>query len=119
MSPYTGKTAEDTDIKAAFARLHGNYPTMTPMFWTELRSQVIKCGFTKQRLFDAVDYVIQTNPYKEIRIAEVLNFGRGTKLYTYEQMCDIVWRDQITTNEFEMVNLPDGRRLWKSKNGKY
>ena len=119
LSPYKGKTVEDADIKAAFARLHGNYPTMAPMFWTELRSQVIKSGFTKQRLFDAVDYVIQTNPYKDIRIAEILNFGRGVKLYTYNQMCDIVYRDQITTNDFEMVELPDGRKLWKSKNGKY
>lgn len=103
----------------AIDRLRGNYTAMPPIFWTELQAQVIKCGFTGERLMNAVDFVIQNNPYKEIRIAEIINFGRGATLYTYNQMSDIVYRDQITTNEFEMVELPDGRKLWKSKNGKY
>lgn len=119
LSPYTGTVVEDGDIITAFERLKGNYTAMPPMFWVELRSQIKKCGFTKQRLFDAVDYVIANNPYKDIRIAEIVNFGKGTTLYTYRQMEDIVYREGITTDDFEMVELPDGRKLWKSKTGKY
>lgn len=119
LSPYQGEPASKDDVKMAVERLKGNYTAMPPMFWAELQSQVIKCGFTAKRLMDAVDYVIQNNPYKDIRIAEIINFGRGVTLYTYRQMSDIVSRDGTTTDDFESVDLPDGRKLWKSKNGKY
>ena len=119
LSPYKGEVATKDEIKMSIERLKGNYTNMSPIFWAELQTQVVKCGFTGKRLFDAVDYVIANNPYKEIRIAEILNFGRGSKLYTYRQMEDIVYRDQISTDDFEMVELPDGRKMWKSKTGKY
>ena len=119
LSPYQGETATKQQIDYAVERLKCNYSSMSPMFWAELQSQVVKCGFTAERLMDAVDNIIQTNPYKEIRIAEIINFGKGAKLYTYRQMQELIYRDGGTTDEFEIVNMPDGRNLWKSKTGKY
>lgn len=119
LSPYQGERATKQQIDYAIERLKSNYPSMSPMFWAELQSQIVKCGFTAERLIDAVDCIVQTNPYKEIRIAEIIGFGKGAKLYTYSQMQDLINRDGGTTDDYEIVRMPEGRNLWKSKKGKY
>lgn len=120
LSEYVGEPVTKDEIAFAVSRLRGNFTAMADnnVFWTELQSQIVKCGFTGQRLLDAVDYVIQNNPYREIRIADIVNYGRGAKLYTYSQMSDICWKNQVTTDEFEIVRTANGN-FWKSKSGKF
>lgn len=53
----------------------------------ELCSGVKETRMTQKQLKDAVDKLIRTNPYSNIKVADVLSHKKHLKLYTYHERC--------------------------------
>ena len=75
---------------------------------------------TKQRLADAVDFVIQNHKY-DLRIADLVSFDKSRKVYSYAQMRDAINKNNGSTDDFEITDIVDanGKRMWVAKSAKY
>lgn len=120
ISLYADAPATDEQIILCTERLRDNYPNQTAGFWAELQSQIEKVGMSGQQLADAVDNVLQNHHYATIRIADVVNFDKKRKLYSYQQMANLIAQHiGSSTDDFEIEEQPDGRKLWKARTGKF
>jgi hypothetical protein len=89
------------------------FPANPPEFWDVLMDRLIEKGFTNERLRDAVDYVIDTCQYPTPTAANFLSYDRLEKLYTYNEVCDMVTRDGYDMKKcFEKVQ---GTKFFKIK----
>lgn len=73
-----------------------------------------------QRLADAVDYVIQNHKY-DLRIADLVQFNKSRKMYTYAQMVERINKNGGTTDDFEITDILDarGKQMWVAKSAKF
>ena len=63
-----------------------------------------EAGWSDDRLTDAVNNLIRTYAYPSPpRIADILGFDRKIKIYTYNQVCDMVANGEKFSN-FEKYN---------------
>lgn len=105
LSIYTDVEATPVDIAAGIAKLAVAFPRNTPQFWGALASRISTAKFTKQRLTDSVEHLMDTYKYKELSIADVIGFDKKRKLYTYSQVCDMVTKGLAELNEFNVVTI--------------
>lgn len=56
-------------------------------------------NFSNERLIDAVNNLIDTNPYKTFNIADIISFDKKIKTYTYDQICNMA---QGSKNIFQL-----------------
>ena len=81
-------------------------------FIASLVNRIVENKFTKQRIKDAINQVIDTCKFPP-KIADVVSFDRKVKTYSYNEM--IAMCNQYRTSEdFEMV-LVDGKKRWIEK----
>lgn len=89
------------------------FPANPPEFWDILMDRLIEKGFTNERLRDAVNYVIDTCQYPTPTAANFLSYDRLEKLYTYNEVCDMVTRNGYNMEkDFEKVH---GTKFFKIK----
>lgn len=88
---------------------------MTKEFFVLLTEFLITENFTKQRLKDAVNYVIKNFPYKELNISDIIRYDRKVKLYTHSEASALVTQGKASFNDFEIREV-NGRnyRVLKS-----
>ena len=79
-------------------------------FFNILAERIVENDFTEKRLIDAVNYVIDSFPYKEINIADIIKFDRCVKLYTGKEFMS-AQMSGIHPYEFEMREI-DGVKYW-------
>ena len=120
LSLYQDAPATNEQIILCASRLRDNFPKQTAGFWAELQSQIKKVGMSGQRLADAVDYVIQNHKY-DLRIADLMQYNKNRKIYTYAQMVEQINKYGGTTDDFEMIDVLDGRgrKMWAAKSAKF
>jgi len=88
---------------------------MTKEFFVLLTEFLITENFTKQRLKDAVNYVIKNFPYKELNISDIIRYDRKVKLYTHSEASALVTQGKASFEDFEKREI-DGKifRILKS-----
>ena len=86
---YKDKLADVDDTLVGIERLISIYKkdVITPSWVKELCSGVKETRMTQKQLKDAVDKLIRTNPYSNIKVADVLSHKKHLKLYTYHERC--------------------------------
>ena len=106
ISVYDDELATNEQIILCAERLRANFPKQTNTFWVELQNQI-------KKLADAVDYVICDHKY-DLKIADVVQFDKKRKVYTYRQIQEIINREGCTTDDFEITDILDanGKRMW-------
>ncbi len=77
-------------------------------FYKLLSSRVVVNNFTDKKLKDAVSNAIDTFPYKELNVADIINFDKKLKLYNYEEML----RQNLGTKPFRIVRRTENGNLW-------
>jgi hypothetical protein len=114
ISAYAGEVAKPDDIAVAVAKLGRAFPSTGKDFWNILAERIEANDFTAERLRDAVEHVVDTFPYKEPRISDVISFDRRVKLYTAVEFQN-AQAAGIDPSEFEYINLDGkGYRVLKS-----
>jgi len=107
---YTDKKPEKTDYEQAVSRLSIAFPRMKGEFFILLTEFLIKENFTKKRLTDAVNHTIANFQYKELNISDIIQFDRKIKLYTYNEVTEMVLKNQASYSDFEIREI-DGKKF--------
>jgi hypothetical protein len=89
ISVYTDKLTPEL-LKSEMSRLKIYFPKTKPDFFIGLVDRLRANNFTDARLKAAVDHLIDNYTYPEIMAANVISYDSRVKLYTYEQICDLV-----------------------------
>jgi hypothetical protein len=66
------------------------FPALPLSFYDVLTDRLRAAGFSDQRLFDAVSYVIDSCIYPMPTIAQFISFDKKIKIYTYHQYCQLI-----------------------------
>jgi len=83
-------------------------------FFDILYERIDKNKFTKQRLEDAVNNVLDNFRYKELNVADIISYDKRVRLYTYTQICDEIANGRSTTDDYERVERA-GKNYWAKK----
>lgn len=102
MSVYDGSAATPKEIAVGMARLRVAFPKQNQDFFNLLAERVIKNGFTTERLTDAVNKTIDNFAYKELNISDIIRHDRKVKLYTYNEVCQMVTKGLADWGDFQI-----------------
>ena len=114
LSLYQDTYATPDNIASAIKRLRGAFPKMGGEFFDILYERIDKNKFTKQRLEDAVNNVLDNFRYKELNVADIVSYDKRVRLYTYTQICDEIANYRATTDDYERVERA-GKNYWVKK----
>jgi len=105
MSLYPGEELEPSVILQSVNRLKVSFPKMSNDFFNVLAERVVANKFSNKRLQDAVNYVLDNFQYKELNISDVVKFDKRAKLYSYNEVCNLVTKSQASFSDFQIVEL--------------
>ena len=117
ISLYADTPAGPKDIVDASVRVKKAFPALPTSFYDMFDDRIREKGFTKQRLKDAVNYVIDNCQYPTPTMANFINYDRTVRFKTYDEMCkealtsDSIWREWLA------VKYPDmPKTVWVHAN---
>ena len=114
ISKYNDAPMNGDDISVAVKKLSVAYPNQSRDFFLLMTERMLANGFTRRRCEDAINFIIDSNPYGRISIADVIKFDKKRKLYTYGQMCAKLKCNggtEDTADSFSIVEI-DGKKYW-------
>jgi hypothetical protein len=115
ISAYADDLAADpTELLVHVRRLRAAFPQMDDNFYNILVERIVANKFTRQRLADAVNYVIDNVRYKELHVADIVGFDRRIKLYPYNELTCLVTEGIIKFDDI-CYTVIDGRYCWFKK----
>jgi hypothetical protein len=108
ISVYSDELARPETVKPEVKKLLAAFPDVDNDYLIVLIDRLIKNGFTRQRVTDAINHVIDNCHYKKPMIAEIVSFDKKTKLFTYEEICQKCTHGYSAFDRYERVEI-DGR----------
>ena len=96
-----------TEIK----KLKTAFPSRDKDFFNLLAERIVANGFSDDRLKDAVSKVIDTFNYKEINISDVIGFDKKMKIYTYGEMCNMIYDGVAVADDFQIKTIGE-KKYW-------
>ena len=114
ISLYTGDLTQQAMAKY-MARLKVAFPSLPKDFYFLLGERMKEKGFSDEKMKDAINYVIDNCKYPVPTIAEFLSYDKVAKLYTYQEVADMVTKGKASFDDFEKREI-DGEvfRILKS-----
>lgn len=97
--------ASPKDIAIAIRKLQYAFPKMENAFFDILTERIVDNGFTRDRLQDSVNNVLDNFCYKELNIADVIKFDKRVKLYSYAEACSLVTSGKASFEDFEIREI--------------
>ena len=118
-SLYRDERASADDIANAIMKLSTAYPLAdkeeSARFFALLTNRVAENGFTKKRLDDAVNWLIDNFRFKNINIADVITFDKRVRLYNYQEYCSAIYHNRNLSEDFTTYGKIDGITFWYRK----
>lgn len=78
---------------------------MTDPISDVLSERIVANGFSRKRLNDAVNNVIDNFPYKEFNVSDIIKFDKKVRLYTYQEVCNMVSASLAAFRDFEVREI--------------
>lgn len=78
---------------------------MSDDFFNILSERLSDNGFSDERMKDAVNYVIDNFQYKELNVSDIIKFDKRVKLYTYNEVCNMVTKGQANFSDFDIREI--------------
>lgn len=117
VSVYKDQVATKEEIAEQVQMLSVAFPNNTDNttagFYALLTMCMLNEGFTKQRAKDAVLNVIKHFKYKQFNIADIINFDKAVKIYTYQEYCKGC--TQGIGEDFAFYGEVEGTKYWYRK----
>ncbi len=113
LSLYDDALATPAEIENECTRLRVAYPNIQREFLVVLIQRVVAKGFTKGRLIDSIDNLIDNFKYPHPTVADVISWDRKIKLYSHQEVVDGLstgW----TFDKYEMIDI-NGEKRWIRK----
>ena len=101
LSLYCGELTP-TVILQSINKLKVSFPRMSEEFFNILSERIVVNDFCDDRLVDAVGYVLDNFQYKELNVSDVIKFDKRTRLYSYNDVCNLVTKGQAAFSDFEV-----------------
>lgn len=114
ISIYQDTTATDNDVAKQMARLTACFPTMDNLFISVLSERIVSNGFSKNRLIDAVNHVLDNFKYKKLSVADIITFDKKAKLYTHNEAFMYIESNGCKFTDFVKVEV-NSRKYWVLK----
>ena len=114
ISIYSGPVANEIEIKSEVKKLMAAFPEVSSDFLIVLVERMIDKNFTKERVKEAINHVIDTNPYKRPSIADIISFDRKIKVYTYSEISSKCYPGYSAFDNFEKIEI-EGRKRYIEK----
>ena len=86
ISIYSGELASKQQVLSEAKKLIAAFPDIGNDYIILLVDRLTDNRFTAQRVKDAINHVIDTNPYKRPSIADIISFDKKVKLFTYSEI---------------------------------
>lgn len=86
ISLYNGDVAEKSEVITEVKKLVAAFPDITNDYIIVLVDRMVQNGFTKKRVTDAVNHVIDNYEYKRPPIAKIISFDKKMRVYTYSEI---------------------------------
>lgn len=112
LSLYSDNLTKENLIKG-IATIKATFPSLSIEFLSILSDRFIDKGFTDERLKDAINNVIDTCIYPSPTIASFLNFDKKLKLYTYNDILNLI--DKGDSFKYYEIKEIDGIKWWIKK----
>ena len=110
ISIYSGPVANEIEIKLEVKKLMAAFPEVSSDFLIVLVERMIDKNFTKERVKEAINHVIDTNPYKRPSIADIISFDRKIKVYTYSEISAKCYPGYSAFDNFEKIEIEGIKR---------
>lgn len=114
ISIFSGPVATQTEIKSEVRKLMAAFPQVSNDFLIVLIERMIDKKFTKERVKEAINHVIDTNPYQRPSIADIISFDRKIKVYTYSEISSKCYPGYSAFEHFEVIEI-EGRKRYIEK----
>ena len=108
--PLSGKT-----VARELARLAKAFPHLEVAFFDILSEEIKSLGMKDQQFVDAVSYVIRNIEWP--KVSNILSYDRLVRLYSYNEMCDMVCNNGYSQSQFFFFNKLWGLRSDAHKKG--
>lgn len=105
ISLYNGEAASPKEIAVSLGRLMMAFPKMSNGFFDLLAERIAANKFTSRRLYDAINSLIDNFNYKELNIADIIKFDKKAKLYSYNEVCRMVSKGEVSFSDFEIREI--------------
>ena len=93
------------------AKIKNSFPSLPEGFYEIFSERILDCGFTDDRLNDAVNNVIDTCIYPTPTIAQFISFDKRVKVFKYPEIIKMVEDGDPNAFErykrIEMEGLPE------------
>lgn len=106
ISLYSGEL-EPVVVLQSVNRLKVAFPKMSDEFFNVLSERIVANNFCNDRLKDAVNYVLDNFQYKELNVSDVIKFDKRAKLYSYNDVCNLVTKGQASFSDYQIVTIKD------------
>lgn len=105
ISIYQGSVATQSDIKSELKKLKAAFPEVDNDYIIILTSRLVEKRFTKQRVQDTINNIIDTCPYRRPAIAEIISFDKRIKVYDFLEVQNMCSPGKPAFERFERVNI--------------
>ena len=102
MSKYKKGELTIECVSKAAKKLTNAFPQLDKGFFNVLWERVRELEFSDKRLIDAVNNVIDTCPYPQPTVSNIVSHDKIVRLYTHDQMLEIMKYDD---NIFEKCKI--------------
>ena len=109
ISLYKGSLSTPCVIQT-ITRVKNAFPTLPEGFYEIFSERIIDCGFTDERLKDAVNNVIDTCVYPTPTIAQFISWDKRVKVFKYPDIVKMAEDDPKVFDRYkrvEMEGLPE------------
>lgn len=108
VSIYSGKLSLDF-VDLMVNKLLIAFPDMTKEFQGLLIERIKDNNFNNDRLFAAVNNVIDKFPYKKLNIADIINYDVKVKFYYYEEILGKVADGEDSFDNYVVIDAGIGK----------
>lgn len=102
---YQGPSASPSEIAIAMSRLKAAFSKMDNSFFNLLTERVISNNFSAERLKDAINQILDHYKYKELSIADIIQYDKKVKLYSHSEVCSMVSKGIAEFKDFEIREI--------------
>jgi hypothetical protein len=106
LSIYQGHKAEPKDIAMELSKLQVAFTDISKEYMSVLTERLVRNGFTKERLRDAIGHVIDNFNYRRPNISDIISFDKKVKMYTYAEVFRMIEKGEASGFEdFQIVEV--------------
>lgn len=105
ISVYQDSPADNETIQSQLKRLAQCFPATEQVVVRELYNRILFHKFSRQRLIDAVDNVIDTNKYKTFNVADIISYDKTVAVYNHKQICDMAVSNKNIWNNIKILDI--------------